>query len=100
MTFAVVSALGIVLQGDAAGLGSDQKADALPVDPATLATIKTAIVLVRKGELAQASAVKESMSDPIARNVVEWAILRSREVEFQRYVAFMSDNPGWPNVGL
>jgi soluble lytic murein transglycosylase len=100
MTFAVVGALGIVSQVDAAGAGPDRKADALPSDPATLATIKTAIALARKGELAQASDVKESMSDPIARNVVEWAILRSKEVEFQRYVAFISDNPGWPNIGL
>ena len=61
MTFAVVSALGIVLQVDAAGGGPDQKADALPSDPATLATIKAAIALARKGELAQASDVKESI---------------------------------------
>ncbi|MFZ1001130.1 MAG: lytic transglycosylase domain-containing protein [Pseudolabrys sp.] len=100
MTFAVVSALGIVLQVDAAGVGPDQKADAPPSDPATLATIKTAIALARKGELAQSSDVKESMSDPIARDVVEWAILRSKEVDFQRYVAFISDNPSWPNIGL
>ena len=100
MTFAVVSALGIVLQVDAAGVGPDQKADALPSDPATFATIKTAIALARKGELAQSSDVKESMSDPIARDVVEWAILRSKEVDFQRYVAFISDNPSWPNIGL
>jgi peptidoglycan lytic transglycosylase len=97
MTFAVVSALCIVLQVDAAGFGPDQKADTPPSDPATLATIKTAIALARKGEVAQASDVKESMSDPIARNVVEWAILRGKEVDFQRYVAFISDNPGWPN---
>ena len=99
MTFAVLSALCIVLQVDAAGFGPDQKADAPPSDPATLATIKTAIALARKGEVAQASDVKESMSDPIARNVVEWAILRGKEVDFQRYVAFISDNPGWPNNG-
>jgi len=98
-TFAVVIALSTVFQVDAAGVGPDQKADAL-LDPAALATIKTAIVLVRKGELAQASDVKKSMSDPIARNVVEWAILRSKEVEFPRYVAFISDNPSWPNIGL
>src|SRR5262245_2349188 len=96
MTFAVVSALGIVLQGDAAGLGSDQKADASPADLATLAMIKTAVALARRGDRTQANEVKESLRDPIARNVVEWAILRSKEVEFQRYVAFISDNPGWP----
>jgi soluble lytic murein transglycosylase len=85
---------------DAAGVGPDQKADALPSDPSTLATIKAAIALARKGELTQASDVIESMSDRIARNVVEWAILRSKEVEFQRYVDFISDNPGWPDIGL
>jgi soluble lytic murein transglycosylase len=102
MAFAIVSVLGIVLQVDAAGGGPDQKADAMPADPATLATIKGAIALARKGEPAQASDVKESISDPVARKVVEWAILCSHnnEVDFQRYVAFISDNPGWPNIRL
>ena len=99
MTLAVVSVLGLVLHVDAAGVGPDQKADALPSDPATFATIKAAIALARRGDLAQASDVKASMSDPIARNVVEWAILRSKEVDFQRYVAFTSDHPSWPNIG-
>ena len=102
MAFAIVSVLGIVLQVDAAGGGPDQKADAMPADPATLATIKGAIALARKGEPAQASDVKESISDPVGRKVVEWAILCSdnNEVDFQRYVAFISDNPAWPNIGL
>src|SRR6516162_7446672 len=90
LAFAIV--LGIVLQVDAAGGGPDQKADAMPADPATLATIKGAIALARKSEPAQASDVKESISDPVARIVVEWAILCSdnNEVDFQRYVAFIS----------
>ena len=107
--FAIVSVLGIVFQVDTAGGGDDQKADTVPADAATsslpspdLAAVKAAIALARKGELAQASDVKESMSDPIARNVVEWAILRSdnKEVDFRRYVAFISDHPSWPNIGL
>jgi soluble lytic murein transglycosylase len=102
MAFAIVSVLGIFLQVDVAGGGPDQKADAMPADSATLATIKRAIALTRKGEPAQASDVKESISDPVARKVVEWAILCSdnNEVDFQRYVAFISHNPGWPNIGL
>jgi peptidoglycan lytic transglycosylase len=101
MAFAMVSVPGIVLQVDAAGGGRGQKADAMLADPATLATIKGAISLARKGELAQASDVKE-ISDPVARKVVEWAILCSdnNEVDFQRYVTFISDNRGWPNIGL
>src|SRR5262249_2989531 len=101
LAFAIVSVLGIVLQVDAAGGGPDQKADAMPADPATLATIKGAVALARKSEPAQASDVKESISDPVARKVVEWAILCSNnEIDFQRHVAFISDNPGWPNIGL
>src|SRR5215831_6498448 len=102
MAFAVVSALGIALRVDTAGGGPDQKADAIPSDPATLATIKLAIALMRKGDLAQASELKESIADPAASTVVEWAILRSNnnEVDFLRYLAFISDNPGWPNIGL
>jgi peptidoglycan lytic transglycosylase len=102
MAFAIVSVLGIVLQVDAAGGGPDQKADAIRSDPATLATIKGAIALTRKRDLAQASELKESIRDPAASTVVEWAILRSNnnEVDFLRYLAFISDNPNWPNIGL
>src|SRR5205809_7979723 len=98
----MMSVLRIVWQVMAAGGGPDKNAAAPPADPATLATIKGAIALARKGEPAQASDVKESISDPVARKVVEWAILCSdnNEVDFQRYVAFISDNPGWPNIGL
>src|SRR5262245_15157455 len=86
-------------------LGSDQKADVTPADAATsslpssdLAAIKVAIALVRKGEPAQ----EESIGDPVACKVVEWAILRSdsNEVDSRRYVAFISDNPSWPSIGL
>jgi soluble lytic murein transglycosylase len=102
MAFAIVSVLGIVLQVDAAGGGPDQKADAIRSDPATLATIKGAIALTRKRDLAQASELKESIRDPAASTVVEWAILRSNnnEVDFLRYLGFISDNPNWPNIGL
>src|SRR5262249_26829433 len=89
-------------EGGGGGAQQKKAAAAPPRDPATLATIKGAIALARKGELAQASDVKESISDPVARKVVEWAILCSgnNELDFQRYVAFISDNPGWPNIGL
>jgi hypothetical protein len=107
--FVIVSVLGIVLQVGTAGGGDDQKADAVPVDAASaslpsgdLAAVKTAIALARTGDLARASDVEESIGDPVARKVAEWAILRSdnKEIDFQRYVAFISDNPNWPNIGL
>jgi hypothetical protein len=109
MAFAIVGVLCIVLQIDTACSGPDQKADATPADAATsslpspdLAAIKVTIALARKGEVAQASAVKESIGDLVARKVAEWVILRSdsSEVDFRRYVAFISDNPNWPNIGL
>ena len=86
MTFAVVSALGIVLQVDAAGVGPDQKAYPVPADVASsslpspdLAAVKAAIALARKGDLAQASDVEESIGDPVSRNELgdhaEWTKL-------------------------
>jgi soluble lytic murein transglycosylase len=76
----------------------------MPADAASpdLAAIKLAIALARKGEPAQASDIKGSIGDPVARKVAEWAILRSdnNEVDFRRYVAFISDHPSWPNIGL
>src|SRR5438067_2788686 len=105
--FAIVSVLGIVLQVDTVG-GDDQKADAVPADAATLslpspdlAAVKAAIALARMGDLPQASEVEESIGDPVARKVAEWAILRSdnTQVDFRRYVAFISDHPSWPNIG-
>jgi soluble lytic murein transglycosylase len=118
---AIVSVLGIVL--DSAGGAPDQKerspstatknkaatSDATPADAATsplpspdFAAVKVAIALARKGELAQTSDVAEGIGDPVARKVVDWAILRSdkNEVDFRRYVAFIFDNPSWPGLGL
>ena len=108
VAFAIVSVLAIALRVDSARGGDDQIADAVATETAglsfpspDLAAVKAAIALARKGEPAQASDVEESIGDPVARKVVEWAILRSKQaVDFQRYVAFISDNPSWPSIGL
>jgi soluble lytic murein transglycosylase len=114
--FAIVSVLGIVL--DSAGGAPDQTesspssaakdhaapSDATPADAAAsplpspdLAAVKVAIALARKGE----SDIGEGIGDPVARKVVEWVILRENNaVDFRRYVAFISDNPSWPGIGL
>jgi soluble lytic murein transglycosylase len=67
-----------------------------------LAAVKEAITLARKGELAQASDVQNRIADPVARKVLEWAILRTdnNEIDFRRYVAFISHNQSWPSIGL
>ena len=55
----------------------------------------------RKGER-RGHASAETISDPVARKLVEWAILRSddNEVDYSRYVAFITENPSWPSIGL
>jgi soluble lytic murein transglycosylase len=68
--------------------------------PLDLAAVKQAIELVHKGRPAEATNVEDTISDPLARKLVEWAILRSDEVDldFSRYAAFIAANPGWPGV--
>ena len=43
-----------------------------------------------------------SITDPLARKLVEWAILRSEDgsSDFWRYSAFINANPSWPNISL
>ena len=67
-----------------------------------LAAIKQAIDLMREGKTGEATGVKKSIGDPVARKVVEWLILRdpSGEADFARYAAFIAENPSWPGIGL
>src|SRR5436309_5269818 len=77
-------------------------AAALAAPSPDLAAVKQALELVRHGKTGEATSVEASIHDPAAKRLVEWAILRSDEnnVGFDRYVAFISANPGWPNVGM
>jgi len=67
-----------------------------------LAAAKQAIDLAQKGRPDEATAVEERISDPVARKLVEWAILRSdsADLDFPRFAAFMSANPGWPSIAF
>ena len=65
--------------------------------------VKQAANLIRRDRFSEASALKSSIRDPLAGKLVEWMILRGDENHtpgFQRYAAFVADNPGWPSVGL
>ncbi len=44
----------------------------------------------------------QSIQDPLARKLVEWAILRSdgNSASFARYNAFINGNPSWPGIAL
>ncbi len=66
-----------------------------------LVAVKQAIDLVHKNRADEASNVEKSISDPLARKLVEWVILRdddSGTLEFSRYAAFIAANPSWPSI--
>jgi soluble lytic murein transglycosylase len=67
-----------------------------------IAAVKEAIAQARKGEPSRARELQSTIGDPVARKLVEWAILRSddNEVDYPRYVAFISENPSWPSIGF
>jgi peptidoglycan lytic transglycosylase len=73
--------------------------DAAPLPPA-VATTKQAIALIRQGKTKDAIALAESIDDPVAAKLVQWARLRHSDSEagFDRYAGFISANPDWPGV--
>ncbi|MGX4804291.1 lytic transglycosylase domain-containing protein [Bradyrhizobium guangdongense] len=81
-----------------------------PVTPAAIAatsstsqadkdTLENVIELVRKRKPADATSYADSISDPVARKLAEWIILRSEDngASVERYRAFLSANPSWPS---
>ena len=81
-----------------------------PVAPAALAAtsstsqadtaaLENVIELVRKHQPADATQAEASISDPVARKLAEWIILRSDDngAPVERYRAFLSANPSWPS---
>ena len=62
--------------------------------------VKQALDLVRRGRTGEAGSVEKNIGDPLARKLVEWAIVRSDENDagFDRLAAFSNDNPSWPNA--
>jgi soluble lytic murein transglycosylase len=68
--------------------------------PLDLAAVKQAIDLVHRGRTDEATNVESTISDPLARKLVEWLILRSDDsnADFARYAAFIAANPSWPSI--
>ena len=68
--------------------------------PLDLAAVKQAVELVHKGRPDDAIATEGTISDPVARKLVEWVALRSEDnnATFARYVAFIAANPSWPSI--
>ncbi len=67
-----------------------------------LAAVRQAIDLVRKGKTGEATAIGKTIGDPAAQRLVEWFILRhpDGQANFNRYAAFIADNPHWPSMDL
>lgn len=81
-----------------------------PSVPAAVATTSTTsqadtdalenvIDLVRKHQPADATQAEAAISDPVARKLAEWIILRSDDngASVERYRAFIEANPSWPS---
>jgi soluble lytic murein transglycosylase len=61
--------------------------------------LENIIELVRNKKPADATQAAASMSDPVARKLAEWIILRSDNngASVERYRAFIDANPSWPS---
>ena len=70
--------------------------------PLDLSAVKQALDLVRKNRQDEATATANSLTDPLARKLVEWVVLRSEDgsSDFSRYSAFINANPSWPSIPL
>jgi len=67
-----------------------------------LGALKDAIDLSRKARTNDATEAQQKITDPAARKLAEWFILRhpDSQAPFSRYAAFIADNPDWPGVTL
>jgi soluble lytic murein transglycosylase len=61
--------------------------------------LENVIELVRKKKPADATQAEAAISDPVARKLAEWFILRSDDNggSVERYRAFIAANPSWPS---
>ena len=57
---------------------------------------------MRQRKPGEATELATSIGDPVARKLVEWALLRHSDSEagFERYAAFIGANPDWPSIPL
>ncbi len=80
---------------------SSPVADA-PALSGDLAAVRNAIDLTRKAKISEATDIEKTITDPAARQLVEWFILRHPEgnANFSRYAAFIANSPGWPSMVL
>jgi soluble lytic murein transglycosylase len=77
-------------------------APTVATSPLDLTAVKQAIDLVRKNRQDEATNAESSITDQLARKLVEWVILRSEDGsgDFLRYKSFIAANPSWPSIPL
>ena len=75
-------------------------APTVSISEAALGAVRQAIDFARHGKPKDATDVERRIEDPLARKLVEWAILRSDEndADSTRYRAFLAANPSWPSL--
>lgn len=66
---------------------------------ADLGALQTVVNLVQRRKQTEATQAEAAISDPVARKLAEWIILRSGDngASVERYRAFIAANPGWPS---
>jgi soluble lytic murein transglycosylase len=64
--------------------------------------LENVIELIRKHRPDDATQVEATISDPVAKKLAEWIVLRSdnNNATAERYRAFLSANPSWPSQTL
>src|SRR5262249_7540063 len=69
---------------------------------ADLAAVKRALERIHHGAIDEATEIEKTIEDPLARKVVEWALLRRDDngIDFNRYAVFLDANPSWPSNGM
>src|SRR5262249_2408744 len=69
---------------------------------AEIALVKSAIEGLRSGGASKAGGVQAAISDPVARKLVEWIILRSDHngAHSLRFLAFIGATPSWPGRAI
>jgi soluble lytic murein transglycosylase len=68
--------------------------------PLDISAVKQAFDLAHRGRTDDATGAENSISDPVARKLVEWLILRAEDTDadISRYSAFIAANPSWPGI--
>ena len=57
-----------------------------------------ALAALARGDLDLAAQAAGPISDPVARDIVEWTRLRRGGADWADYIAFLDRNPDWPGL--